>query len=40
VDIRSADARERLGVVPGSLNVPRTVLEWRFDPDGRWRNRT
>jgi rhodanese-related sulfurtransferase len=38
VDIRSEPARERDGVVPGSLHVPRTVLEWRFEPGGRWRN--
>jgi rhodanese-related sulfurtransferase len=38
VDIRSRDARERDGVVPGSLHVPRTVLEWRADPHGAWRN--
>jgi len=24
--------RERDGIVPGSLHVPRTVLEWRLDP--------
>ena len=29
VDIRSADARERDGAVPGAHHVPRTVLEWR-----------
>jgi len=38
VDIRGQDERARDGVVPGSLHVPRTVLEWRFDPDGTWRN--
>lgn len=37
VDIRSAEAREHDGIVPGSLHVPRTVLEWRLDPDGAWR---
>jgi rhodanese-related sulfurtransferase len=37
VDIRSAEDRERDGIVPGSLHVPRTVLEWRLDPDGVWR---
>jgi rhodanese-related sulfurtransferase len=37
VDIRSAEDRERDGIVPGSLHVPRTVLEWRLDPDGDWR---
>jgi rhodanese-related sulfurtransferase len=38
VDIRSELSRERDGVIPGSLHVPRTVLEWRFEPGGRWRN--
>jgi rhodanese-related sulfurtransferase len=33
VDIRATDARARDGVVPGSVHVPRTVLEWRADPD-------
>ena len=33
VDIRSDDARRRDGVVPGSLHIPRTVLEWRVAPD-------
>ena len=38
VDIRSEAARTRDGVVPGSIHVPRTVLEWRFEPGGRWCN--
>ena len=38
VDIRSADDRRRDGIVPGSLHIPRTVLEWRLDPDSAWRN--
>jgi rhodanese-related sulfurtransferase len=38
VDIRSDSDRERDGVVPGSLHVPRTVLEWRLDPGSDWRN--
>jgi rhodanese-related sulfurtransferase len=38
VDIRSEYSRERDGIVPGSLHVPRTVLEWRCEPGGRWRN--
>jgi rhodanese-related sulfurtransferase len=32
VDLRSVDERERTGVIPGSLHVPRSVLEWRADP--------
>ena len=38
VDIRSDLDRERGGVVPGSVHVPRTVLEWRLDPASPWRN--
>jgi rhodanese-related sulfurtransferase len=38
VDVRSEATRERDGVVPGSIHVPRTVLEWRFEPGGEWRN--
>ena len=39
VDIRSDDERRRDGVVQGSLHVPRTVLEWRADPESGWSNR-
>jgi len=38
VDIRSDGERERDGIVPGSLHVPRTVLEWRLDPASPWRS--
>ncbi|HZO98398.1 MAG TPA: rhodanese-like domain-containing protein [Gaiellaceae bacterium] len=38
VDIRGERSRERDGVVPGSIHVPRTVLEWRLEPGGAWRN--
>jgi rhodanese-related sulfurtransferase len=38
IDIRSDSVREREGIVPGSLHIPRTVLEWRVDPDSTWRN--
>jgi rhodanese-related sulfurtransferase len=38
VDIRSNGAREHDGIVPGSLHVPRTVLEWRLAPDSEWRS--
>jgi len=37
VDIRSQDARERDGAVPGAYHVPRTVLEWRIASE-EWRN--
>jgi rhodanese-related sulfurtransferase len=26
------------GIVPGSLHVPLSVLQWRVDPDSAWRN--
>jgi rhodanese-related sulfurtransferase len=38
VDIRSDAARRRDGVVPGSVHIPRTVLEWRLDPSSEWRD--
>ena len=38
VDIRSDGERAEVGVPPGSLHVPRTVLEWRLDPESRWRS--
>jgi rhodanese-related sulfurtransferase len=31
VDLRSNDERARDGIVPGSIHVPRSVLEWRCD---------
>ena len=34
VDLRATPLR----VVPGSLLVPRTVLEWRLAPDSAWRS--
>jgi rhodanese-related sulfurtransferase len=38
VDIRSESQRADDGVVPGSLFIPRNVLEWRCDPRSRWRD--
>ena len=29
----------RDGVVMGSIHIPRTVLEWRLELGGEWRNR-
>lgn len=34
VDIRAAPKQ----VIPGSLLIPRSVLEWRLDPDSEWRS--
>jgi rhodanese-related sulfurtransferase len=39
IDLRSADERRRQGIIPGSLHIPRSVLEWRVDPDSALRNR-
>ena len=38
IDIRSDRGRELAGVVPGSVHIPRTVLEWRVAPEISWRN--
>ena len=38
VDTRSNEARARDGIIPGSLHLPRSVLEWRVDPSSPWRN--
>ena len=38
VDIRQDTSRLRAGVIPGALHLPRTVLEWRVDPDCPFRN--
>jgi len=38
VDLRSQDERRRDGVVPGSIHIPRSVLEWRVDPDSGYAN--
>jgi rhodanese-related sulfurtransferase len=38
VDLRSHDERAREGIIPGSVHVPRSVLEWRCDPESGWSN--
>jgi rhodanese-related sulfurtransferase len=38
IDLRTDHARQRDGIVPGSLHIPRSVLEWRIDPRSPWRN--
>jgi rhodanese-related sulfurtransferase len=38
VDLRCDDIRQRDGVVPGSVHVPRSVLEWRCDPSSGYAN--
>ena len=32
VDVRTGDERRATGVIPGSVHMPRSVLEWRADP--------
>jgi MFS family permease len=38
VDLRSQDERRREGVIPGSVHIPLSVLEWRVDPDSGYSN--
>jgi MFS family permease len=38
IDVRSNEDRHERGVVPGSIHIPRSVLEWRVDPDCDFRN--
>ena len=38
VDLRSSDERRREGIIPGSIHIPRSVLEWRLDPDSGYSN--
>jgi MFS family permease len=38
IDLRSKDERRREGIIPGSLHIPRSVLEWRLDPDSGYSN--
>ncbi|WP_084629246.1 rhodanese-like domain-containing protein [Patulibacter americanus] len=38
VDVRAEDHVARGGAIPGALRFPRTVLEWRLDPDCPWRD--
>lgn len=38
VDTRTHVDRARFGVIPGSIHVPRTVLEWHLDPANGYRH--
>ena len=38
VDTRSGDERLRDGIIPGSIHVPRSVLEWRCDQSSGYAN--
>jgi rhodanese-related sulfurtransferase len=37
VDTRTADVRDRDGVIPGSKHIPLSVLPWRADQTSEWR---
>jgi len=36
IDLRCRDERGDTGVIPGSVTVGRSVLEWRCDPSSPW----
>jgi rhodanese-related sulfurtransferase len=38
VDTRSAEVRERDGVISGSKHIPLSVLPWRADQTSEWRD--
>jgi rhodanese-related sulfurtransferase len=38
VDTRSGEQRRRDGIIPGSVHVPLSVLEWRCDPESGFAN--
>jgi rhodanese-related sulfurtransferase len=38
VDLRSHDERAAVGIIPGSVHVPRSVLEWRVDESSGFSN--
>ena len=38
IDLRCSDERSVTGVIPGSIAIARSVLEWRCDPESEWRD--
>lgn len=38
IDTRTHTDRARFGVIPGSMHIPRTVLEWHLDPANGYRH--
>lgn len=38
VDLRCPGERKRTGMIPRSVAIARSVLEWRADPASRWRD--
>ena len=39
IDTRSADLKDRDGRIPGAIELPLSVLEWRVDPESDSRDR-
>lgn len=38
IDMRSDEQQRRDGLIPGALIIRRNVLEWRCDPQSKWRH--
>jgi rhodanese-related sulfurtransferase len=38
IDVRDSADLRRTGVIPGSIPIARSVLEWRCDPACEWRD--
>jgi rhodanese-related sulfurtransferase len=38
IDLRCSDDRVATGMIPGSIPIARSVLEWRCDPESEWRD--
>jgi rhodanese-related sulfurtransferase len=38
IDLRCDSSRQAGGVIPGSIPIARSVLEWRCDPASEWRD--
>jgi rhodanese-related sulfurtransferase len=38
IDTRGADLRREMGIIPGSVHVPLSVLYWRLDPSSESRD--
>lgn len=38
IDLRGPDEMRATGVIPGSIPIARSVLEWRCDPSSEWRD--
>lgn len=33
IDVRDKDERDREGIIPGSIHIPRGILEFKIDPE-------